>query len=149
MTTKYAQSKIYKITGGGMTYFGSTTKKYLSQRMGGHREDKKRFDAGKSNNCLSSFQILDTPDYQITLIESFPCQSRDELRARERYYIENNDCVNKNIPGRTLQEWHTAHPDYQKNLYIANRVERLKYQNDYNQRKKAEKQPVADAPDTI
>lgn len=142
MTTQYAQSKIYKITGGGMIYFGSTTKKYLSQRMGGHREAKKRLESGKSNTTISSFQILDTPDCQITLIETFPCQNRDELRARERYWIENHECVNKNIPGRTFAEWHTANPEYLKKLYMTNREHRLKYQRDYYQRKKSENTAV-------
>jgi hypothetical protein len=28
-----------------------------------------------------------------------------ELQARERYYIENNECVNKIIPNQTKKEW--------------------------------------------
>lgn len=141
MASKYEQSKIYKITGGGMTYYGSTTYKYLSQRIGGHREAKKRLESGKSNTCLSSFQILDTPDCEITLLELFPCQNRDELRARERYWIENNACINKNIPGRTQKEWYIANPEYLKNLYISNREHRLRYQKEYYRRKKAEQTP--------
>ena len=95
MSNKFQHAKIYKITGGGLTYFGSTTQKYLSQRMTKHRH---------SSNTSSSREIIKFPDCQITLIESFPCNSKDELRARERYYIENNECVNKCIPGRTPQE---------------------------------------------
>lgn len=41
----------------------------------------------------------------ITLKEKFPCNDNDELHARERFYIDNNDCVNKNIPGRTAEEY--------------------------------------------
>lgn len=96
MSNKFQHAKIYKITGGGLTYFGSTTQKYLSQRMTKHRH---------SSNTSSSREIINFPDCQITLIESFPCNSKDELRARERYYIENNECVNKCIPGRTPQEY--------------------------------------------
>jgi hypothetical protein len=39
------------------------------------------------------------------LVEKFPCESKDELHARERYYIENNECVNKYIPNRTNAEY--------------------------------------------
>ena len=41
----------------------------------------------------------------IILLETFPCGSVDELRAREAYYIRNTPCTNKNIPGRTRQQY--------------------------------------------
>lgn len=130
MSNKYAQSKIYKITGGGMTYIGSTTKKYLCQRMSGHRQQKKIFESGngKGNYC-SSYPILDSPDCQITLIETFPCESKDQLSARERYYIENNECVNKNIPGRTQQE-------YFKQWSQENRAKKLSGQKQWREQNK-------------
>lgn len=103
----FSRAKIYKITGGGLTYYGSTTEKYLSQRMAGHRQDKQRAKI----NC-SSFQILDYPDCQISLVESWPCANVNELRARERFWIENNECVNKCIPGRTKQEWREQNKEH-------------------------------------
>ena len=33
-----------------------------------------------------------------------PSNNKDELRIRERYYIESIECINKNIPGRTHTE---------------------------------------------
>lgn len=99
----YANSKVYKLTGtnsegNSITYFGSTTKKYLCQRLAEHRCDAKR----KIN---SSKKVIDCEDCQITLLELFPCSSKDELIARERFYIESNDCVNDRIPGRTKKQW--------------------------------------------
>ena len=43
----------------------------------------------------------------IILIESFPCDNKEQLHARERYYIElnNNICVNIHIPNRSKKEW--------------------------------------------
>lgn len=138
MSNKYAQSKIYKITGGGMTYIGSTTKKYLCQRMSCHRAAKKRFESGngKSNYC-TSYPILDLPDCQITLIETFPCESRDQLNARERYWTEQIDCINKNIPGRTRQE-------YDKIYYQQNKVSKAEYNRKYyqQQKNKLSEQPI-------
>ena len=140
MTDKYQNAKIYKLTGGGLTYFGSTTRKYLCQRLSEHK---------KLTNKGSSRQIVGFPDCEITLIETFPCQSKDELRARERYWIENNECINKNIPGRTKAEWYQANPNYFKNWNSANREHRREYCAEWRQRKKSEKQTTNTQPDEI
>ena len=36
---------------------------------------------------------------------------KDQARAREAYYILNNPCVNKCVPGRTTQEYRDSHKD--------------------------------------
>lgn len=89
----YANGKIYKITGGGMTYYGSTTQA-LSKRMYCHKQLK-----------YSSKIIVETGEAIIVLVELFPCTSKEELFSRERWFIENNECVNKNIPMRTDKEY--------------------------------------------
>lgn len=128
----FSRAKIYKITGGGMTYFGSTTLKYLCQRIAGHKQDKLLKYKG---NC-TSFQILDFPDCQISLVENWPCANKDELRARERFWIENNDCVNKRTPGRTKQEWLAANPNYKRNWDLQNKAKVAAYQRNYYQQRK-------------
>ena len=50
------------------------------------------------------------------LVENFPCQDENEASAREKYYIINNPCVNKNIPGRTQKEYKIAHKEKIKSL---------------------------------
>ena len=41
----------------------------------------------------------------IELVENYPCKTKEELNARERYWIENTlTCINKNIPGQTWKE---------------------------------------------
>jgi Uri superfamily endonuclease len=89
----YQDGKIYKITAGNLTYFGSTTQP-LSKRLAQHRSDKKV----KPNSNMSSFPLLDMPDCKIILVEDYPCERREQLLAREAYYIENYECVNKNKP---------------------------------------------------
>ncbi|NDG13840.1 MAG: hypothetical protein EB124_11920 [Betaproteobacteria bacterium] len=85
--TNYKNGKIYKITSGDKLYIGSTTQS-LSQRLGGHRA------ANKFTN--SNYNFVYNPDCQITLIELYPCNSREELLMRERYHIElNPNCINK------------------------------------------------------
>ena len=97
----YKQSKIYKLVDNtnGNVYYGSTTQTYLSKRLSQHRT---AFNGG---NHSSSHEILKNNDYDIVLVELYPCNSKDELIMRERYYIENNKCVNKSIPGRTKLEY--------------------------------------------
>ena len=62
----------------------------------------------------------------------YPCDSKDELRKREGYWIRQEDCVNKRIAGRTLQE-HLQ--DYRPKYYkenkdmICEKVRKYKEQN--------------------
>ena len=93
---KYQKGKIYKIWRNDCpeVYVGSTIQT-LSQRLRGHRSHYKGFLAGTEGGC-SSYQVLATPGYQITLLELFPCNSIDELKAREQHWIDQTpDCVNK------------------------------------------------------
>jgi hypothetical protein len=102
---KYENGKIYKIEAingeVGDIYIGSTTQKYLCSRMTKHRSDYKRkltrsykiFDKYGLDNCI------------ITLLENVNCRSKDELIARERFYIETLQCVNKKIAVRTMKEY--------------------------------------------
>ena len=93
----YSQGKIYKIVGeDGSTYYGSTVQT-LRRRMNRHRCDKK----------TSAYQeIISKMDYEMILIENYPCQSREELERREGWYIRENPCVNRIIPRRTHQEFY-------------------------------------------
>jgi hypothetical protein len=105
----YGKGKIYKIQkigGDSEIYIGSTTKEYLSQRMDLHRSDYKYWKLG-CRAFVSSFKIFDLygiENCEIVLLESVNCNSKDELRAREGFYIQNNICVNKNVAGRSRQE---------------------------------------------
>ena len=77
-------------------YIGSTTVDYLSKRLSQHKHDFKR------NRPLSSMEITQFDDCEIVLIENCTCNDSYELRARERYHIEQEpNCVNKLIPSIT------------------------------------------------
>jgi hypothetical protein len=90
----YQNGKIYKITSGDLTYIGSTCEPNLARRLSGHVRSFRQFQNGKGSN-VSSYQLIETGQYEITLIELCPCGSKDELTARERFHIENTVCVNK------------------------------------------------------
>jgi hypothetical protein len=124
----YTDGKIYKITGTNLngdliTYFGSTTNHYLCGRLAQHKYDSR---IGKNN---SSKQVVECEDCQITLLELFPCSSKDELVARERFYVENNTCVNKYTPGRSQSE-------NKRNWDLKNRDHIHEYQKQWRLKKK-------------
>ena len=104
----YQNGKIYKIisTHTDKCYVGSTSLKYLSTRLAGHRSN---FKTGNKN--ITSKYILELGDYEIVLLELFPCNSKDELHSRERHYVETLDCVNKLVPKRTNQEYYQDNKD--------------------------------------
>ena len=111
----YENGKIYKLYSKleNITYIGSTAHYYLSQRLVKHKSDYKQYLKNNAN-YVTSFKILECEDYKIELLENYPCANIDQLETRERYYIENNECVNKVIPTRTQAEWREANKEYLK-----------------------------------
>lgn len=96
----YQLGKIYKIEcmTTHLVYYGATCEPILTRRLAGHRDSFNRYISGKSTSYMSSFEVLKTENYIMSLVENFSCNSKDELSTREAYYILNNDCVNKQVP---------------------------------------------------
>ncbi len=113
MDNKYNNSKIYKIEplcdyDEGDIYIGSTTKKYLCERMAEHRKDYKRWKDGKRNKVLS-FVLFDKyglENCQIVLIENVHAQTKDELFCKEAHYIRTLKNLNMCIPNRNAKEYY-------------------------------------------
>ena len=92
----YAKGKIYKIVGdSGATYYGSTACS-LKDRMRKHLYDK---------GTTAYQKIISQMDYEMFLLENYPCESRKQLEIREAWYIREYPCVNRQIPGRTNKQW--------------------------------------------
>ena len=133
----YQDAKIYKLinTEGTLCYIGSTTQK-LSLRKAHHHGDYRRLKNNKGT-YLSSFEIYedDEHDCKIILLEAYPCDSKEELGKRERYYIESTECVNKNRPTRTKKEWRIDNKDiikkYSKEYRSINKERIDKRETDY------------------
>jgi hypothetical protein len=108
---KYENGKIYKIVNDDIpdkVYYGSTIKK-LYKRFSGHKYESKI-----KNKTITSKELFEKGEPRIELVEEYPCSSRKELEVRERYYIENNKCVNKTIPTRTDEEYFKSHREEAK-----------------------------------
>tara|TARA_R110000803_G_scaffold33159_2_gene72724 strand:+ start:1798 stop:2301 length:504 start_codon:yes stop_codon:yes gene_type:complete len=117
---KYQNGKIYKIVNDtlNLTYYGSTIQKYLNSRFYMHKKEK-------DNKKYSSYKLFESGETKIFLVELYPCNSKLELEKRERFYIENNECVNMTIPTRTNKEWRDDNKDklkqYKKDYYVNNK----------------------------
>ena len=140
----YTNSKVYKIwsTQGDKIYIGSTTKKYLSQRMDKHRTDYKYWKDGRHGRA-TSFILFDEYGLEncfIELIETKECNSKDELYKLEGKYIRELDCVNKNIAGRTNKEYRADNKEkilaHMKEYYNQNKEQKIDYQSKYRENNK-------------
>lgn len=118
---KYQQGKIYKIHCEITEdeYIGSTCID-LDVRLDQHDFAYKTYANGKKCRYMSSFDIMKNGKCKIELIEDYPCENLQQLRAREGYYIGIMKCVNKNRPGRTKAQH-----------YKDNRIEILKKAKQY------------------
>jgi hypothetical protein len=110
MPIDYSKAKIYKLTtihDPELVYYGSTVNPLYKRKM-----DHKYAFKYKKVMC-SSYKLfeLGIDDVEITLVESIICNSKEELHKKERFYIENNNCVNKNIPTRTDIEYREQNKD--------------------------------------
>ena len=84
----------------------------MALRLSKHKSNFNDFLKG-NYSYVTSFEILKNNNYEIILVENYPCNSKDELHSKERFYIESNECVNKVIPTRTSKEWQKK--NYQEN----------------------------------
>jgi len=141
----YKNGKIYRIVCNetGLQYIGSTCKT-LKQRLQQHKSSYKAYNDGKVN-YITSFKILENNNYDIVLIEDFPCERKEQLNARERFYIDSLTCVNKNSPNKFnelgkvkyAKEYYNDNKDKildQKMIYYNDNKDKiLNYQKEYRE----------------
>ena len=125
MPVNYQLGKIYLY----QKYIGTE----IITKIGGHRKTYNSYLKGQYR-YVSSFEILPNGYYNIILIQSYPCNSKDQLISRERYHIELNDCVNKLI-GRTKKEYYYDNKEriseYKKEYYNDNKDQILEYKKEH------------------
>ncbi len=120
--------KIYKIVDNtnDNVYIGITTQN-LHTRLSHHKHNLK---------CMSR-EIIKNGDYNILLIEE------TDDKTRERYYIENIDCINKYIPGQTKQEY------YVKNKNKINEYNNIWYKNNKEKKQIKNKEWIKNNTDKV
>lgn len=136
----YSKTQQYKLHCNitGDDYYGHTVQT-LAHRLSKHISDSN--NVNNKYHCRSK-QIIDGGDFEIIHLEYYPCSSFEEATARERWWIENHECVNKFVPGRTSKEWYQDNKAEllvkQKAHYEANKADIAVYQKEYRQKHKAE-----------
>lgn len=102
MQRDYSKSKIYKlyVPGQDPCYIGSTTWE-LRKRLNQH----KCASLDPTQNKCKSDVLFTMGQVHIELLEECSCNTIQELRAKEAEWIRKTpNVLNKNIPGRTMQE---------------------------------------------
>lgn len=131
----YQHGKIYRLVCNvtGLQYISSTTQP-LSRRLAEHVSKFKAWKTGKTK-YVTSFKVFEGDDYEIILVEGFPCENKDQLHARERRWIESLPNVNHHIPTRTKKEWVEANKEliveYKRQHYVAHKDYLLEKQRRY------------------
>lgn len=105
-TNKYKNGKIYQLVNDvdSKVYVGSTTST-LTKRKSEHKNDAK---IQTERRVYKHLNTVGWDNVKIVLIETYPCNSKDELNARERHWIlKIKPELNKNLPCRTVKEYYT------------------------------------------
>jgi len=111
-------------------YYGSTSKP-LNVRLSQHKS------FFKNDIKIASSLIIGEGNFKIEQVETVNYTDKYQLRARERWYIENDrNCINHNIPNRTCKDWFELHPDYKKNYYNSHKDELKQYHKMYYENNK-------------
>ena len=87
----YKLAKIYKLVSNKSPdiYIGSCVTR-LSTRLSHHK--------CKTNKCSSKKLFLEDAIVTIVLLEDYPCDNKNMLKARELHHITSNVCININKP---------------------------------------------------
>jgi hypothetical protein len=150
MKGDYANGRIYKIEpicehDENEVYYGSTCQ-LLCKRMDGHRGCYKHWLNG-SNKYISSFILFEKygiENCNIYLVELYPCETKEELFAREGYHTKNNKCVNKIVAGRTRKQHYEDNKEilleqrkpYKKEYYYKNLQKIQEYKKQHYEKNK-------------
>ena len=92
----YSNTKIYKVVckTTNKAYVSHTTKRYLSQRLSYHLQKYNKYCLGQCG-FNPVFRVIENDNYYIELIETFNCDSKEEVIKRQNEIIETMDCLNK------------------------------------------------------
>jgi len=119
---------IWDIDDHNLVYYGSTYD--LKTRMNKH-------ECLKTNKCTSK-QIIERGNYKYDILETHENIDEYDLVERERWYILNKVCVNKQIPHRTRAEYYQDNKEKLAEYYQDNKEKIAEYYQD-NKEKIAER----------
>lgn len=93
---------VYTITGSGLTYYGSSGYP-ICERKSKHKTEYKHWKETRNGYKTQSYEILDLCDnWEFNVLEDG--YTKQEALDREKWFIQNKECVNKNLPYLTEEE---------------------------------------------
>ena len=112
MSQDFTKAKIYKISNdyNDEVYIGSTCNK-LTKRFSQHRSNCK-YEDKKNRPLYSLMNEIGETRFRIQLICDYPCEDKYQLKQKEGEYIRDLGTLNKQIAGRTQQQYNKDHKDY-------------------------------------
>jgi hypothetical protein len=112
---RYQNAQIYKLSNTDFddVYIGSTNYAHLSKRYWRHRRD------GNDERFKHRYgRIFETANHKIECLEKYPCNNKEELRMRERYWMDQHpNHINTTMPILTAEEKKKIASDNQKKWY--------------------------------
>ena len=91
----------------GDVYYGSSTNKRVNDRFIGHKVHFRNWKEGKKTH-MTSFNLFEkygVDNCVIEKVEDVIYTNKSTLVERERFYIDNNKCINIQLPGRTKKQY--------------------------------------------
>jgi len=111
-----------KTENGVLRYYGHTEN--ITVRKGKHVNYHKAWvKAGRPEKvsdvagATRSVYVLDHEDWRMDVVDKIECNTRDEVRNLEGKWILENDCVNMQVAGRTMQQYYKDHKEEKKEYY--------------------------------
>ena len=120
---------IYKIVSDNSdkVYYGSTSRN-INWRFSVHKAMYKQHIEKGGMKC-SSFDVLEDGACRVELIEEIETDDNNIVKNREKHFIQNNECVNKNIPNRTRLEYYNDNCErlkqFQRDLYNRDKQKKI------------------------
>ncbi len=117
---------VYLLTDGELFYYGST-QMTLERRLHSHKSP--------TNGCRS--KLLNR--YKLEIGEVEWVEDVTQLEVREKWWIQNNDCINYKTPAPTREEKLALHNIRSKRYYANNKEKHKKLCVEGNKRRDAER----------
>lgn len=107
----------------GRVYIGSTDSADLSRRLRVHEAHHRSWKRDKAAFC-SVFEVIEDGDHYIELLETVKSNVREDLRKRERYYLDlfKEAAVNMRNPYRHEWDKKRQHRNAMRNYHRKNRT---------------------------
>lgn len=121
----YSKGKIYLIECSitKQKYIGSTIRT-LEDRFAAHRKDAKRIN-GKLHTHMREYGVN---NFNISLLEDYPCDNKSQLEKREAYYQHTHNTVNQG-----LNSIYAKAPELPDSI---RKINEAKYKREYRAKKK-------------